>query len=190
MIIIEGCDNTGKTTLADTLIRTFPQLHKGQRRQGPQKNKQLFMDDLWEILGSSFDDTALTVYDRLYFSELVYGKVLRGNVIVTPPEKKIIEELIKNRHQPLIIYCYLDAPAIRETFHEREQLSGVWENVEELVNEYNKVFMDWVDYQNFYIYDYRNPLSVAQVMRIAEAYVDHHVRRIPHWKEYSANSGI
>lgn len=172
MIIVEGCDNTGKTTLVNTLLRRYPQLVLGEKLMGPPTEKQELMDMLWGALGS--EESHRTIFDRFYFSELVYGKVLRGDVFISPAERQAINWILKKR-KPIIIYCYLDPVAIRATFLEREQLAGAWDKVEELVAEYSHVFMDWASYEDFYIYDYRNPVSVARAIHGVHNYIKYRV---------------
>lgn len=173
MIIIEGCDNTGKTSLQQQVLERYPNMMTGYKQERPPEDKQSYMDRFWDFLGKSNGSTRNMVFDRFYFSELVYGPLLRGNVIFSPSENRMVRHLI-NEKSPLIIYCYRSPEQILSTFDEREQLEGVQERVTTIVNLYNEVFISWVGRENFVIYDYGNLLSVAQAWLKIEQYAGYH----------------
>lgn len=178
MIIVEGCDNTGKSTLVELLLRRHSKLVLGPKRVGPPEDKQTFIDEIWETL-SNAERLKNVIFDRLYFSELVYGRVLRGKPFISYAEQKMIDQVLRYC-QPLIIYCYQDPAIIRETFAERDQLPGE-DKIEEILNEYTNVFLPWANYRDFHIYDYRNPLSVAKIMGRVKEYVKSRVEHELFW---------
>ena len=133
MIIIEGCDNTGKTRLVEQLVRTFPILTsiKSKGLERPDLSKWL----CGQLL-SRGDVLKRRIYDRFFLSELVYGPVLRGCKSFTDEQEEFIWGLLKVE-QPLIIICHRDdlAEAVA-TLGEREQLDGVDQHYTTLSNKY------------------------------------------------------
>lgn len=83
LIICEGCDNTGKSTLAKKLVEEFnlDYIHNSK----PQTNDP-FQEYSDMIDGIRKD----TVIDRAYLSEYVYSKLWRGGCVITT---KQFEEL-------------------------------------------------------------------------------------------------
>lgn len=172
MIILEGSDNTGKTTLQQAILKRYPSLVPGYKQERPPEDRQEYMDRLWSFLGKDQDHTLRQVFDRFYFSELVYGPLLRGKVIFTEAENEMLVRLIR-RHEPLVIYCYRTPDQILASFHERKQLEGVEERVARIVEDYDRAFTKWVkqDHENFIIYDYENPVSVNLTWCMIDRYL-------------------
>jgi thymidylate kinase len=98
--IVEGCDGTGKTTIARKLCHkhNLRYIHFGAPRS---------QDDI---------DTAFTKYcelllyydnfvmDRSWYSDLIYGEIMRGNKGLTKLEVHILEALADRKHAE-ILYC-------------------------------------------------------------------------------------
>ncbi len=133
MIIVEGCDNTGKTRLITQLVSFFPTLV-------PIKSKGLERPDLARWLCGQLLDGAdflkRRIYDRFFLSELVYGPVLRGGTSFTDDEVNFIWGLL-TVERPLIIICYRDdlLEAIT-TLGLREQMDGVDQHYATLSDKY------------------------------------------------------
>ena len=134
MVIIEGMDNSGKTTLAKQLKETFPTL---ELEHSPSK----------ESLGTKLHWVARAIrrldphvmYDRYApISERVYGPIVRpliGDVFGAYSFDLLRLTLRKN---PLIIYCRPSDETIT-AWDERIQLNGVKSHAKELIQRY-----DWM----------------------------------------------
>ena len=132
IIVVEGVDNTGKTRLIKRLVQSFPLL-KVIKSPGPTPDLPRWtMQELMESRNRH-----LKIYDRFFFSELVYGPVLRGKNLYSEKEQNYILDFMKLVAQPLVILCYrLNA---EESISEREQMEGVIENFEQLSQGYFEV---------------------------------------------------
>lgn len=88
IVIIEGVDGAGKTTLVDALIAA----HDGPSRV--IKRSQLREDPMvayeWRDL-SEYDGSTLFVCDRWHVGELVYGPLYRGRSMLEPAQTLHIE---------------------------------------------------------------------------------------------------
>lgn len=153
MIIIDGFDNTGKTTLANILkeIYDLEYLHS------PSEYRYDFdkMVD-WAIreLGSK----RKAIYDRFSpLTDQVYGPILRGGTPYQSDKRaKAVVTLL--RYTPhLIIYCRPPRDRIFN-FGERDQMDGVIDNAVQLLNAYDELFKE-LENQGFNVltYDYTNP---------------------------------
>ena len=94
LIIIEGPDKSGKTTLAKEIASYFKYdyAHFGPPGKDPSREYAEFLINLKRP----------TVCDRFYYGELVYGPLLRGKSVITPLEKATIERLARLRGAILI----------------------------------------------------------------------------------------
>ena len=152
MIIFEGPDNAGKSTAIKQVIHRIPILKKAGHSGGPPKDDAEWVSRVYDTLLRSPKETVNEVYDRLYFSELVYGKVLRGKLAAPDNVLQSMAERLYE-HEPLIIYCRRPLHRIKEGFDEREQLSGVYENLTKICWEYDRLFSTGWNW-NLYVYDF------------------------------------
>ena len=127
-IIVEGADNTGKTTLVDQLANVFPVL---ERRKSPGPSPTLSEWITHELLVR----TGIKIYDRFFLSELVYGPILRGKACFSGAEQSSIFEMLRTV-KPLTIICVRSTEELLETANEREQMGGVVENLERIQKAY------------------------------------------------------
>ena len=137
MIIVDGVDNTGKTTLAQELAEKYDlPLRKST---GPQKdNPEIVKEFIYSTLERDLQDEV--IYDRhALITEKVYGPVLRGKNVLEEIEDSYYLLYMFKQTRPLIIYTVLPAEEIKATFEERDQLEGVYENVDELYRRFNKL---------------------------------------------------
>lgn len=89
IIVLEGCDGTGKTTLAKALVgRGFEVVHNGP----PPKRGSLFEHYTRQLRRVRRGQDV--VFDRLHLGELVYGPVMREGSRLTWPEAWLLNRLL------------------------------------------------------------------------------------------------
>lgn len=129
MIVVEGCDNSGKTTLALALASAMKLVFMKNCIRPTDRNEVL----TWMQFIRSFQPNDRLITDRIpVISELVYGETLRGKSLVRQRETFITLLGIN----PTIIYCRPSLDNIRN-LGERQQMNGVEENLENLVQAYD-----------------------------------------------------
>lgn len=139
MIILEGPDNTGKSTLKNRLMKVFPLKDMGHSG-GPPNTVEEWEDRMYRLLlNNTGKETRSFIVDRFFYSEIVYGKVLRGGTIVPQDNMDRLEDLLME-HDPMIIYCRRPVHRIKETLSERDQLEGVNENISRICRAYDTMF--------------------------------------------------
>lgn len=134
MIIVEGCDNSGKTTLVSALSGDL-RLLSIVNRQRP-----LSLQDSYAYLTRVLP-LALrfaTIFDRWQpISEPIYGPICRGVHLFNDAHIQNQFRMTKNMAlQPLVIYCRPSIEKIMD-FGEREQMAGVIENAPAIVAAYD-----------------------------------------------------
>lgn len=173
MIIVEGMDNTGKTTLIKRLLQQYDLDYRGsasELRGDPQKLIAWVDEEL------SRPTTKVPIYDRFpLISEEVYGPVLRGRSSI--PDHRY-DGWTKD-HKVLFIYCRPPLGFIRR-WGPREQMEGVKEFDKELVERYDKVMhrhrcKGW----GVIKYDYIDTESYSRILTIVGQYVDNYKPYVP-----------
>lgn len=100
IIVIEGVDGSGKTTLANQISSQagFEVIHRSK----PETNEErLNMLQMYRAIIASGKDIIL---DRSWYSEVVYGQVMRDISFISIEQMKQLENELANVGG-LVIYC-------------------------------------------------------------------------------------
>lgn len=89
------------------------------------------------------------IHDRLYFSELVYGSVIRKSLMFTPEEQRWIEDTLEHFNVPIVI-CKPPLEKARDNALLVPQMSGVAQYYDQLYLVYTKMHVRF----RVYYYDY------------------------------------
>lgn len=105
IIIIEGPDGSGKTTLANKLSQQtgYPVVHRSAPKSEEEKAEMLAMYK--QAIAESKD----IIFDRCWYSEMVYGPVMRDKACMSYEDMYELEHDLA-KVGALIIYC-TDTPA-------------------------------------------------------------------------------
>ena len=141
MIIVEGVDHTGKTTLMNQLMVEFSD-YKLTSHKSPDKNME--RPSWWarELLTSRHERNR--IYDRFFFSEFVYGPPLRGKTCMSDSEEELLWSFI-DHIKPFVILCQPPETKDLKPIEHTEQMEGVIENYRMLADRYNTVIKPMLD---------------------------------------------
>ena len=148
MIVIEGLDGVGKTTLVDYFVKMgMKKCHFNYDSQ----NMDLYTKYMLVLNG----DTDNLVLDRSFISEMVYGPVLRNNCKLTIEQ---YTELLKKYKEKDAIVIYLTAPKdilLKRRSSDKkdfEVIENYYEilsaKYEEIIN-YSSNYIDVLQYDSF-----------------------------------------
>lgn len=173
MIIVEGMDNTGKSTLVQQLVEQFDVEFRGSASELRGDPSKLIA---WVDEELSRPTTKVPVYDRFpIISEEVYGVILRGRSSI--PERRY--DGWAKRHKVLFIYCRPPLSTIRN-WGTREQMEGVKEFDKELIERYDKVIHRYRSKGWGVIkYDYTDSESYTRVLSLVGQYIDNYMTYVP-----------
>ena len=161
-IIIEGMDNSGKTTLAAKLSSEthMPFKHSG--------GKAASQDEILDRATNILLDHRNYIYDRIPFiSGRIYGSVLRGEDAFAIGYGKQLFDGFRMRN-PLVIYCRPPSSFILD-FGDREQMAGVIENSQKLLAKYDE-FIEYLSDSGMpvFYYDFTKPEHYDILMEVVK----------------------
>jgi thymidylate kinase len=101
--ILEGADGEGKTTVAEYISKKTGAeiIHRKQPKTQKDKDDMLFQ----YICDIVFSNTKNVIWDRCFYSELVYGEIFRDGSVITHDQIRLLENLINANGGGMIIYC-------------------------------------------------------------------------------------
>lgn len=108
LVILEGPDGSGKTTLADKLLELGVVDQK--RHVGPPRAGENLFKTYQVMLQTA---PARTVFDRCFHGELVYGPTLRGQSLLTPAQARFLEFEAATRGA-VMVWCDANLDVLRE----------------------------------------------------------------------------
>lgn len=137
VIIIEGCDLSGKSTLFDAIIKKFPgigiKITDRPINGSPTERRKIkdYYRSILSYMNLNYQSKTL-ILDRFFPSEMVYSLPKRGYEAMDDDDFPDLEKVIKHRKH-IILYCdpglptiferllvrgddYVDAPALKELY--------------------------------------------------------------------------
>lgn len=101
IIIIEGNDGTGKSTLAENLANSltgYTIIHRTHLTDTPKSELAMIYRDLL------LKHTNI-IFDRAWYSEMAYGPVFRGESCISTEDMHKLEELL-HALGGFVVYCH------------------------------------------------------------------------------------
>ena len=182
MIIVEGPDNSGKSTLIKNLAKDFKLRTLKCSRHGPPIDGNDNYQRTQEIIERAlkFPDNNIIVDRISLIGEEIYGPILRGkNLWVEYPEKKRNLWNSLRCLNTFFIYCrppnnkVLDLSTHElKKYDTKEHVLSVSINKDLIVNTYDNYFAFWEGNYNFFKYDYTNPVDYQQLKYRLKEYLD------------------
>lgn len=140
MIILEGIDKTGKTTLANKLRDEYG--YEIVKTSQPKKKEHPYVEYVRKILSIR---TSRVVFDRLHLGELVYGPVKRGKSLIDEKMLFNINSLL-SLHGATIIYCHDKPEIIKERFSQEKEDYLQETDIETILKRYEEVIQTTISH--------------------------------------------
>lgn len=110
LIILEGPEAAGKTTLGRKLayMTGFKLTHRNK------PNTQAEKDAMHRMYKEAVYGNETAIFDRCWYSEMVYGKVMRDKSYISEEQMLELEDVIVRNNGGCIIYCTDNVDALWE----------------------------------------------------------------------------
>lgn len=167
MIVVEGPDGGGKTTLVRKICSQWGLL-EGERGV-PDRDKlyTVTRQDTYRALSMAVGGEApVKVWDRLFISELVYSGVMNRPCEFSTSESGFIHEILKALRCP-VIFCIPPVEVVKENITKDKQMIGVADNIDYIWGKYRGLADIWCSQSPRYIeYDYTDRLEKWEWSRV------------------------
>ena len=177
MIIVEGPDGAGKTTIAHEICSEFKLLERRYLGQRDKMYETTIPRTMGALARAVRCDQPAEVYDRLYFSELVYYQYTTGKCQFNSEQQDAVEKVIEALDIP-VIFCIPPLEVVRMNIMEKKQMNGVQLNIDEIWNEYGLRAIGMIPRSNTMLYDYTKESSRV-VFKFVKEYLQ--VRKEREW---------
>lgn len=140
IVVVEGPDGAGKSTLIDNLRVQSKRHFVALRRSGPPDHPAEITSVInW--INTMRDGLVPLICDRHpLISEPIYGMTLRGsNILSNVYSVEDLKSMFK--YIDRVIYCRPPDRTILSKMHENAQLKGVTEHIEKIIDLYDKTMM-------------------------------------------------
>lgn len=126
--VIEGNEGGGKSIFAEYLssVLNVPIRHRSKPKNKKEKDQMMF-DYLDDIAKSDKQDI---IWDRSFYSEIVYGNVMRDSSVISEDQMYILEKFMKQNGGAIVYYC--SSPIMEQ-----------WKRAQERGEEYITEFADF-----------------------------------------------
>jgi hypothetical protein len=173
---VEGPDGAGKSTLVRELCSRF-NLSEGVR--GTSDRKLLYTvtvsDTMQALIGAVDGRQPTRIWDRLYYSELVYADLVGRPVEFNATQRSFIQRTIEALRCPIIV-CLPPFKVVRANAAKAEQMKGVNENLGAIYAQYKERLIDgtFPDHTLVYDYTYRADESpdLSEIVTEVKDYLD------------------
>lgn len=148
LIILEGENKCGKTTIANLLVEKhgFKYLKCSQPKGDPYEE---YMNILKKIERKQQD----TVIDRFIYGELVYGPIYRGKSGLDMVKLRNLELKARSVADKVsLIYCFDEPSEIAKRFKEEKEEFATVKNIDRALVLYNRVIQRRLDEITFDVY--------------------------------------
>jgi thymidylate kinase len=151
VIIVEGPDGAGKTTLVEHLAGEF-NIKVGER--GVADRDKLYTvtrSDTYNALGLAVrGNLDAKIWDRLFFSEMVYAPVVGRECEFSTEEQIFVRRILTCLGCPIIV-CLPPWEVVKANVAGSKQMDGVEENLKHIYAAYQRVCegMPWVMFYDY-----------------------------------------
>lgn len=160
IIVVEGTDNAGKTTLALSMAKKMKAIYVKSENIPP---KDEYLDQYSTILIACQEyGNGIVITDRHHaVSEPIYGPIVRGASSI---DQKFAAAFLGGINA--FVYCRPSNSVITRTMNEREQMKGVSHNIEAIIEMYDKFFAQPHIRERTWVFDWTKDLEQVLIEEI------------------------
>lgn len=143
--IIEGPDGAGKTTLVNKILKTTPGATTFHFGAPKSEEEDLNYWMLYYDVITKRNPNSVVIFDRSWFSDMVYGPVMRGHTAMKAQTSDMLAKTVIDYGGGIIIYCTAATHVLWERCNKRgedditgiDKLDQISKNYERLMSEHS-----------------------------------------------------
>lgn len=116
ILIFEGPDGSGKSTLAKKLAEQSGWEYRAFSYPRNEHEKRTMFEMYSEVI---YSNTGNLIMDRSWYSEMVYGPLMRGDDTISYGQMMELEQMIHKQGGGVIIHCDATAGVLFERLNNR-----------------------------------------------------------------------
>lgn len=154
IIIVDGPDGAGKTTLCEKLLKAFP----GSRIQhfgAPETPEQA--NNYYEVYARAITaahSDEVVIFDRSWFSDMVYGPVMRNKLEMTAVHADMLSAMVVAHGGGMVVYCTAPDKVLWSRCKKRgETYIKDYQTLQRISDAYERTMKDKVAYLPVIRYD-------------------------------------
>lgn len=122
LVVLEGCDGTGKTTLGRelALALNWRYVHCPSFNNVRGSGASLARFFAEAMLPVTLGLAPGLIMDRCWLSDPIYGAAYRGGLDRVGIDRRLLERIALRTH-PFVVHCHTDWEAVRASFHARRE---------------------------------------------------------------------
>lgn len=157
MIVIEGPDGGGKTTLVNHLCKHF-MLTVGERATSNRDHlyKVTRRDTYFHLSQAVSGKSPARVLDRLFVSEFVYADIVGRPCEFSGFERQFVVDIMNAVGFPMVV-CLPSYEVVRDNALKEHQMGGVKQNLETIYLRYKEGILPWPENVLWYDYSGQSP---------------------------------
>lgn len=178
MIIVEGPDGSGKTTLVHELCARLG-LEQGQRSTADRDrlHETTVADSYEAVHAAVIGWRPPLIWDRMFYSDPIYAHIVRDEESrFGPRQVEYLHRLVLSMEAPVIL-CLPDLDVVRENVKKDHQLEGVVDNIDHIWQAYHNLMHRMSGHPGLIVYDYTVKGRIPEIVTQLRDYLDHRNRR-------------
>jgi len=155
MIIVEGPDGSGKSTLVAEIVKRLG-LIQGTRStlDRDRLHETTVMDSYRAVMAAVNGMDPPVVWDRMFYSDGIYAPIVRDEEPMFPGDTlEYLHRLVLAMRAPVIL-CLPPLEVVRANVASSKQLAGVVENIDTIYQAYEMLAREFGNSNQCMIYDY------------------------------------
>lgn len=154
IILVEGPDGAGKSTLVDKIAAASRNARKWHF--GAPINDQAAFDyyKCYAVAIKECTPDTVNIFDRSWYSDMVYGPIMRQRIEMTQEHADMLSAMCVASGGGLVVYCTAPIKTLWSRCRQRgETYVNSYETLSKLANEYTNVMKNCVTYLPVIRYD-------------------------------------
>lgn len=154
IIIVEGPDGAGKTTLVESLLRSIPGATM-QHFGAPETPEAA--EEYWQVYAAAIQKVQpnqVVIFDRSWYSDMVYGPVMRRRSEMSRAHADMLSAMVVASGGGMILYCTAPIKVLASRCRQRgESYVTAYADLQDITKLYSDVMQTQVSYLPVIRYD-------------------------------------